>query len=75
MKNNQVRYIIIIVYALIGNKSDLIENKEISEEEGRNFAKKIGAMFYLTSAKDGSNVNELFYDIGLKYAQKLSLNK
>ena len=37
---------------LIGNKIDLDENEEVSEEEGREYANKLGAFFYLLSAKD-----------------------
>ena len=41
--------------ALVGNKIDLLEKEQISEEEGRNFATKMGAFFYLLSAKDEKN--------------------
>ena len=43
---------------------------EVTEEEGRNYANQIGAIFYLTSIKDGNNINELFHDIALKVFQK-----
>ena len=49
---------------IIGNKSDLDEDKrEVSYEEGKNFAKNKGYNFYETSAKTGTNVNEAFNDI------------
>lgn len=38
--------------ALVGNKIDLLDEEQITEEEGRECAKKMGAFFYLLSAKD-----------------------
>jgi len=43
---------------LIGNKCDLNEVREISKEEGENEAKKHGFLFFETSNKDGTNVEE-----------------
>ena len=40
------------VLALVGNKSDLFTQEQVTEEEGRNYAEKIGAKFKLTSAKN-----------------------
>ena len=49
---------------IIGNKSDLGEDKrEVTYEEGENFAKSKGYNFYETSAKTGSNIHEAFNDI------------
>lgn len=44
---------------LIGNKSDL-ERREVSVEEGAEFAKKHGLIFLETSAKTAQNVEEAF---------------
>ena len=45
-----------VVYGVVANKMDLIDNFEdnelVDEEEGRNFAEKIGALFTETSCKD-----------------------
>ena len=41
--------------AVVGNKMDLYDNEEVSEEEGKNYAKKINAPFLLTSAKTDKN--------------------
>ena len=51
------------ILAVVGNKSDLYENEKVSEEEGRNYAKEINAIFMLVSAKNGDNINNLFKDI------------
>ena len=43
---------------LIGNKCDLKEERQISREEGESEAKKNGFLFFETSNKDGTNVEE-----------------
>ena len=43
---------------LLGNKSDLEEKRKISEEEGKNLAKKININFYETSAQNGANIEK-----------------
>ena len=49
-----------VVLGIIGNKSDLFEKEEVTEEEAREFAKSIGAFFMLTSAKHGTGIHEAF---------------
>jgi small GTP-binding protein len=56
-----------IVTAVAGNKSDLYEKEEVPEQEARDFAKSIGAIFCLTSAQNNSGINELFRDLSKKY--------
>lgn len=69
-KNNKIKilfsifYFFIIVIAIAANKNDLYEEEEVSEIEARKFAKKIGAIFHLTSAADGTGVDDIFLDIG-----------
>ncbi len=50
----------ILVFALVGLKSDSYLDEEVREEEARNFADDNNMMFYLTSAKDSSYVDECF---------------
>lgn len=45
---------------LVGNKCDLIEERQIKKEEGEAYAKKQKMIFYEVSAKDGTNVNKAF---------------
>lgn len=59
-------YIWIIVIALAANKGDLFSQEEVKEEEGKKYAKEIGALFQITSACTGIGINELFYKIGCK---------
>ena len=55
-----------IVIALAANKYDLYEEKQVSNEEGEEFAKSIGAIFVSTSAKNASGINSLFENIAHK---------
>ena len=56
-----------IVIGIAGNKSDLYEDEEVPEQEAREFAESIGAVFSLTSAQNNSGIDELFKDMGKKY--------
>jgi small GTP-binding protein len=50
---------------LVGNKSDLEENRVISHEEALGFEKSAEAIaYYETSARTGSGINELFARLG-----------
>ena len=49
------------ILAVVGNKSDLISEMNVSEEEGKKFAEEKKAIFKLVSAKeDPIGINELF---------------
>ncbi|KAL0215295.1 hypothetical protein P9112_007479 [Eukaryota sp. TZLM1-RC] len=45
---------------LVGNKSDLNNERKVSLEEAQTFAKSIGAVFFEASAKTKTNVTESF---------------
>ena len=55
-----------VIFALAANKSDLYQEQEVQNEEGKKFAEEIGAIFASTSAKNASGINELFEHIGKK---------
>ena len=55
-----------VVLFIAGNKSDLAEQRAVTEEEGENLATKLGATFFETSAKSGENVKTLFDDLAKK---------
>ena len=48
---------------LVGNKTDLEDDRVISYEEGEKLAKDYKYSFYETSALNGSNVEEAFMDL------------
>ncbi|XVE58853.1 hypothetical protein DITRI_Ditri04bG0202300 [Diplodiscus trichospermus] len=49
-----------MVVVLVGNKSDLGQSRQVSEEEGRNVAEAEGLFFMETSALENLNVEEAF---------------
>ena len=55
---------------LIGNKSDLVDKREVTEEEIEKFAKDNHIMYFETSAKDGKNIDECFYFIAEKLVKQ-----
>jgi len=56
-----------IIIALAGNKADLADEedggRQVSFEEGKEYAQETGALFFETSAKTGAGVQELFTEI------------
>ena len=57
---------------IIGNKNDLPpEEREVTEEEGREFARQKGIRYVETSAKTAENVEEAFREM----VEQLILNK
>ena len=48
---------------IVGNKSDLEATREVSKDEGKQFADNHGYHFFETSAKTAENVKEAFDDI------------
>lgn len=69
LKENAPKNIIIAVAA---NKSDLYEQEKVDEGAGRDFASSIDAIFKPTSAKNTNGIENLFYEIGLKYLKENS---
>ena len=58
-----------MVFGVAGNKCDLFQEEEVSEEEGKKFAKSIGAIFHLTSCKESIGIDDLFEECGKKYLE------
>ena len=49
-----------IVKVLVGNKSDLSNQREVTKEEAEKVCEEKEMLFFETSAKDGINVKEIF---------------
>lgn len=45
---------------LVGNKSDLMNEREVTEEQIKNLSDEWGVKYILTSAQNGDNIDELF---------------
>lgn len=45
---------------MVGNKTDLVEDRKVSLEEGKKLAEDLGLSYLETSAKTGDNVNRAF---------------
>ena len=48
---------------VVGNKSDLEHERQVSPEEGARLAQKFNCPFIETSAKNRTNVEQSFYDL------------
>ena len=59
-----------LILVLCANKSDLVKEERVDEEEARNYAKEIGALFCSTSAKKSYGISDLFLQIAKKYSGK-----
>ena len=56
-----------IIIAVVGNKCDLFDKEKVKEEEGKEFANQIGAIFKSTSCFHNVGIQELFKDLGTKF--------
>ncbi|KAF3685072.1 Ras-related protein RABH1b [Capsicum annuum] len=52
-----------VIIVLVGNKTDLVEKRQVSIEEGETKAREFNVMFIETSAKAGFNIKPLFRKI------------
>ena len=55
-----------VIIAIAANKSDLYEDREVSNEKGEEFAVSINAIFSPTSAKNNNGIKYLFETIAKK---------
>ncbi|XP_042515967.1 ras-related protein Rab-21-like isoform X2 [Macadamia integrifolia] len=59
-----------IIMAIAANKSDLVRSKKFELQEAESYAASIGAKIFVTSAKLGSGIDEVFLDIATRVLQK-----
>ena len=59
-----------VVLGIVGNKADLYDNeKVVNEDDARDFASEIGAVFSLVSAKSGLNISIFFENLLNKFLE------
>ncbi len=59
-----------VYFVVIGNKSDLYDEQIVSKEEGKEYANKIKALFYETSATDHECIENVFKDVVNNYVKE-----
>eukprot|EP00163_Fabomonas_tropica_P022920 TRINITY_DN4015_c0_g1_i1.p1 TRINITY_DN4015_c0_g1~~TRINITY_DN4015_c0_g1_i1.p1 ORF type:complete len:214 (+),score=64.62 TRINITY_DN4015_c0_g1_i1:271-912(+) len=59
------------VIMLVGNKTDMGKQREVSFDEAKRFAEENGLIFMETSAKDGTHVEEAFLATARKVYEKI----
>ena len=60
-----------ILLILVGNKIDLEDKREVSYDEGNNFARDNNMLFFETSAKGGDNIENIFFESGEMIANRI----
>lgn len=61
-----------MVIVLVGNKCDLVNSREIKQEDGQSLAELEGISFLETSAKENLNVEEAFLQMITQIHQVVS---
>ncbi|KAK2963668.1 putative GTP-binding protein ypt2 [Blattamonas nauphoetae] len=52
-----------IPVALVGNKCDLVSERQVTSDMGRKYAEEHNCLYFETSAKTGNGINQLFTSI------------
>lgn len=60
-----------LVIILVGNKSDLAAERQVSQEEAQNYAKRLNLVYIEVSAKTSQNVSLAFEMITEKILEKI----
>ena len=63
-----------VFITLVGNKCDLEEERQVSTEEGSEFATRYGLNFFETSAKNTVNIEDIFKNSVDFIAERISKN-
>ncbi|KAL6630991.1 hypothetical protein ACP70R_028331 [Stipagrostis hirtigluma subsp. patula] len=59
-----------IVMAIAANKSDLVRLKNIETQDAASYAESIGAHLFVTSAKAGTGIEDVFSDIAKRLLER-----
>jgi small GTP-binding protein len=58
-----------IILGIAGNKMDLVNKEVVDENEVKDFCKEINALYFLTSAKENSFIDNIFEEFGKKFVE------
>lgn len=61
-----------VIFAVVGNKEDLIDREEVRLEDAREFAVKIGGFYKKTSARTNFGIDDLFQSAAYKMFPELN---
>lgn len=59
-----------ITIAIVGNKIDMIEDEQVNYSTAQDYANKIEAHHFQTSAKQNAGIENLFHEIVQRYIEK-----
>ena len=60
---------------LVGNKIDLVDERQVTTEEGQALAQELGLTYIETSAKDGTNISDAFKMLALQMIKKFAVTE
>lgn len=63
------------VIIIAGNKSDIIDENEVTNEMAQKYANENGYAYFPTSALTGSGIQEMFHNIALKLSNKIIMDE
>ena len=55
-----------VLLILVGNKSDMDQQRQVTYEQGKEYAEKMNLLYFETSAKSGLNIKTLFNELAKK---------
>lgn len=59
-----------IPIVFVGNKSDLSIQRQVTQQQARSYAESQNLVWFETSAKDNINIEKIFVNLALQYAEK-----
>ena len=61
--------------AIVGNKDDMVKEREVTASEAKDLAANLNIPYYETSAKTGSGISEIFLQAARKIYNKVKTNE
>lgn len=73
LASEHIRRVERVSMMVVGNKTDLVECRKVPCEDGKQFAKKIGATYLETTAKEPDQAGKVFTELARVMANKVPL--